>query len=466
VSAATPCTGGRPLGDHLQFVIGKIVELLPGVPDDVDSPAADVLRKLKSGELSPDELDSALLPLAAESVASDQPIEFVRIAGDVASPASVAFHALAKERQPKIAGLQLHHLGAFFDRDWRTNDWWWGRLDSVRALLDVVLDAEALQALRASGYLTKQGFTQTSDSVDDIKLWLLKTRQLQLLNERCGPQPDFDSAVKSEAFVAWAGGDRRLSSLLGTRSLTSTAIRGVITASKVVRQGTSKVAGAALTVSRPVLLAVAGVALAGRRAAAAVAWTMCLMMAVRANSAGDRWVIWVVGTCLSAAIAALVEVKFKPARSSPLQWWPYVYAFAGVAAGALAIAKYDSLQTSRFAAHGWNLWWMIPPLAAGASAVMLFFWMRWWASTALTALTAFVYFVFAHAAFRVHDHDPVAWWPRPWMFHSLWVCWVLAILGIPIIIGFMPDSMLRPSTSTSGPNDNVDTNAQDDTVDA
>ena len=30
------------------------------------------------------------------------------------------------------------------------------------------------------------------------------------------------------------------------------------------------------------------------------------------------------------------------------------------------------------------------------------------------------------------------------MFRSLWVCWLVAILGVPILIGFMTDKMLRP----------------------
>ena len=39
---------------------------------------------------------------------------------------------------------------------------------------------------------------------------------------------------------------------------------------------------------------------------------------------------------------------------------------------------------------------------------------------------------------------PLANWPEAWGFHSLWVCWLLAVLGIPILIGFMPENMLRP----------------------
>ncbi len=449
LSGATSSADGRSLGDHLRFLVETIVEHLPQLPDDVEAPAADVLRNLVSGAASAEDLDLALLPLAAESVASDQPIEFVRIAGDASSPASLAFEAHNKRRQPKIAGLQLHHLGAFFDRDWRTNDWWWGRLDSVRALLDVVLDDEALEALRESDFLSKQGFTDTNRSVEDIKHWLLKRRQHQLLDQRCGAQPDFDAATGSDEFIAWARSDRRLSALLGSRELTSTAIRGVITSSKMLRHGLGKVAQIALTVSRPTLLALAGVALAGRRAAVAVAWTVCVMAAIRAGTTTDSWALWSIGVALSVAIAALVELKIKPARSSLWDMRPYAYALVGVIAGAVALANKDSLLPNDSTSAGWK-WWLIPPIAAGISAAMLFFWMRWWAAMILTAITALLYFLFAYAAAREHAVDPLANWPTWWAFHSMWVCWLVAVLGIPIVIGFLPDAMLRPSSDTTG----------------
>ncbi|HEY0519419.1 MAG TPA: DUF3376 domain-containing protein [Ilumatobacteraceae bacterium] len=436
LSAVTPCSGGRHLREHLDFLTTQIIERIADPPKDMDCPAAEVLRNLKSGASTPADLDLALLPLAAEPIASDQPIEFVRIAGDVESPASEAF-ATHSGNGPKIAGLQLHHLGAFFDRDWRTNDWWWGRLDSVRALLDVALDDEAMKSLREGGFLAQHGFTENDTAVEDIKHWLVKKRQLELLEVRLGKQTDFDGATSSDAFVAWARKDRRLSSQLGRRTLTSTAIRGSITASKVVRAKTGKLAQVALTVSRPVLLAIAGSVLAGRRAAAAIAWTVCLMAAVRAKSQADSWVLWGIGVALCAAIAALVELKVRPTLTSPWKLWPYVYAAAGVVVGAFAILDKSSLE------HDWR-WWIIPPLAAGVSALMLFFWMRPWAAALLTTATAALYLLFSYAAVRQRDRHPLGGWPRAWMFHSLWVCWLIAILGIPIAIGFMPDSMLRP----------------------
>jgi Protein of unknown function (DUF3376)/Patatin-like phospholipase len=453
LTGVTLCPNGRRLRDYLQLLAAAIIDDLPAPPDDVDAPAADVLRNLKAGIVTPADLDLALLPLAAESVASDQPIEFVRIAGDVSSPASLAFAQYASRGQPKIAGLQLHHLGAFFDCDWRTNDWWWGRLDSVRGLLDVVLDPEAMQSLRQSNYLSTHHFAETNSTTEDIKHWLLKERQLQLLNERCGEQPDFESATTSDQFVAWARDDRRLSALLGTRALTSTAIRGVITSSKMLRYGVGKVATGVLTVIRPLLLAIAGVILAGRRAAVAIAWTLCVMAAVRARGIGDGWTLWSIGLVLSTSIAALVELKIRPARRSTWELRPYAYAIAGVVAGAWAIVNRDSLRDD------WK-WWIIPPVAAGISAATLFFWMRWWASVALTTVTALLYFLFAYAAIRHESGDALANWPPWWMFRSLWVCWLIAILGIPIGIGFMPDSMLRPQSNARQIVDDSDTNAE------
>jgi patatin-related protein len=54
----------------------------------------------------------------------------------------------------KLAGLQLHHFGAFYKRSWRANDWLWGRLDSATRLVQIVLDPRRLQRLAAEQGLT------------------------------------------------------------------------------------------------------------------------------------------------------------------------------------------------------------------------------------------------------------------------------------------------------------------------
>ena len=157
-------------------------------------------------------------------------------------------------------------------------------------------------------------------------------------------------------------------------------------------------------------------------------------------------------------------MKFRPARSSLWELRPYVYALVGVVAGAVAILNKESLLPSDPASVGWE-WWIIPPIAAGISAAMLFFWMRWWAGALLTIVTALLYLLFAYAAVREAAGDSMAYWPSSWMFHSLWVCWLIAVLAIPIAIGFMPDSMLRPVAFTSSPADSIDTNEDDNADD-
>ncbi len=461
LSAATRSDGGHPLAVHLATLTKQIIDEFPDPPESLRSPAAEVLRQLKTGGTTPEDLDLALLPLAAESVASDQPIEFVRIAGNVSSPASDAFEKLAPPGQQKIAGLQLHHLGAFFARDWRTNDWWWGRLDSVRALLDVVLDREAMQTLRDSGFLAANGFTTADHSVEDVKNWLLEQRQHQLLDEHGGPQPDFEKATSSDQFKAWATDERRLSALLGSRTLTSTTIRGVITASKMLRLGLGRVAQVALTVVRPLLLALAGVVLAGRRAAAAIAWTVCVMAAVRASNTTGSWVLWAIGVVLSVVIVGLVERKIRPARSSLWELRPYVYAIGGIVAGAVAIVNKDSLLPSDPTAVGWK-WWLIPPVAAGISAAMLFFWMRWWAATLLTDR-------------HCRPVPPVRVCRRPRERRRL-AGVLAAVVDVPFAVGVLVDRGARdcrsqsgscptrccgPSRSRTDPADSIDTNEDD-----
>jgi len=444
LSQASTLAGGCSLGDYLASQVATIVDEMPAPPDDLHIPAADVMRKLKAGVLTTDDVDRALLPLAAEPVASDQPIGFVRVAGNVETPASVEFLKHSGHGQPKIAGIQLQHLGAFFGRDWRTNDWMWGQLDSVKALLDVVLDAEAEECLRRSEYLSDNGFTSSAQSTGDLKRWLLENRQLQILNEHFPPQPTFEKATTSAEFVKWAGTDRRLSALLGTKTLTSSAVRAVITASKVLRHGAGTTAKIALTAMRPVLLAAAGVVLAGRRAAAAIAWTLCALAAVRLRNTSGAWVVWAIGVALAAAIAMLVEVRIRPAGRSLWAYRPYAYAIAAAVLGAFVILNRASLApTPSDVTIDWR-WALIPPLAAGISAAMLFFWMRWWAEALMTVLVALLYFLFAYAADRRAIGRPLANWPQAWVFHSLWVCWFVSILGIPILIGFMPESMLRP----------------------
>ena len=265
LSAATRSDGGHPLAVHLATLTKQIIDEFPDPPESLRSPAAEVLRQLKTGGTTPEDLDLASCHWPPNRWRATSP------------SSSCALRATCPRRRPTRSSSSLHRANkrspvsscttsARSSRATRrTNDWWWGRLDSVRVLLDVVLDREAMQTLRDSGFLAANGFTTADHSVEDVKNWLLEQRQRQLLDERGGPQPDFEKATSSDQFKAWATDERRLSALLGSRTLTSTTIRGVITASKMLRLGLGRVAQVALTVVRPLLLALAGVVLAGRR---------------------------------------------------------------------------------------------------------------------------------------------------------------------------------------------------------
>ena len=81
-------------------------------------------------------------------------------------------------------------------------------------------------------------------------------------------------------------------------------------------------------------------------------------------------------------------------------------------------------MSSSLIGAGWSAWWLIPPVAAGISAAMLFFWMRAGAAGALTTATAMLYLLFAYASFRAERGVPLANWPR----------W-----GVPLPVGLLAD---------------------------
>ena len=434
--------------DHLDGRMSAIVASLP-LPsgsalgsDEGAIVAAAVLRRLVEGTLELAAVERALLPLAAEPVASDQRIAFVRATGNVVSPAAIAFTAAAGPRQPKVAGVQLHHLGAFFDRDWRTNDWWWGRLDSVRALLDSVLDREAIDALRADTFLADRNIDPAADAAT-ITDALVQARQLELLNEWSQRQDaSFAAATQQPGFLEWAASNRRFSGLIGTRRLTSTAIRGALTAWRVMTAPMSRPRRVLLSPLRSAVLALIGVLLAGRRAAATLAWTLCVMSAPRASSPTGRWVTWLVGLALVAVVTWVVERKVKPTvpagTSALAAWFPTVMAVAGLVAGAIAVIGHD-----RWAGASW--WWMLPVGAAIVSAWMLFFWMARWARVAFCVLTAALYGAWAWNAddwAQGRASSALDWWP----LRTMWVCWFVAVIGMPMLVARLPDRWLRPES--------------------
>lgn len=50
----------------------------------------------------------------------------------------------------KLAGIGLANFGGFLSARWRTNDWWWGRIDAARGVVDFLETTPALEPAMAS----------------------------------------------------------------------------------------------------------------------------------------------------------------------------------------------------------------------------------------------------------------------------------------------------------------------------
>ena len=434
---------GGELVACIDRLVSGVLSSLPEVDPSLGG-AALVIERLRSGAMTWQQLERAFIPLAAEPTISDQYIEFIRVAGNVTSPASERFASLAGgNRGPKIAGTQLGHLGAFFARDWRTNDWWWGRLDAVEALLEAVLDEDAIERLHGSGYLDRIGLPATDRTIDDVKVYLLRLRQHQLIERKLGTgSGDFDAVVASRRFEDWARSDRRLTSLIGSRTLTSSAIRGVMTASKVAGIGKSRLARAGLFVIRPVLLALTGIVMAGRGAASAAVWTFCVLMAPRFSNSTTGWVVYAAGVVLAVGISGLVELKIRP--TGPVtRYWPYPLALIGLVCGAAVMLRHSWIVD-----HHPALIWLIAAVGAAAASFTLFYWAAWPTCGVFVATVFLIYGACARLA-QAEQHTS---WFDIWPVHSLWAWWMVAIMVFPMLMGRLPDSWLMPRRPSSSAN--------------
>jgi predicted acylesterase/phospholipase RssA len=451
VSAGTvDAAPGGHMMTCLDGLVDGVVSSLPEIDPSLAA-AAVVIEQLRSGATTWQQLERTFIPLAVEPAVSDQYIEFIRIAGNVTSPASERFSLLAEgNRGPKIAGTQLGHLGAFFAREWRTNDWWWGRLDTVDALLEAVLDDDAIEHLHESGYLDRVGLAATDRTIDDVKAFLLRLRQRQLIDRKLGTESgDFAAAVASPEFEDWAQKDRRLTSLLGSRTLTSSAIRGVMTASKVAGINKSRLSRAGLFVVRPLLLALTGMVMAGRGAASAAIWTFCVLMAPRFSNSTTGWIVYAVGVALAVAISLLVELRIRP-TGSKVRYWPYPLALIGLASGAAVM-----VWQSWIADHHPALIWLIAAAGAAVASFPLFYWAAW----PTCAVFVTVVFLIYGASARLAQAEQHTSWFDVWPIHSLWVWWMAAIMVFPILLGRLPDNLLmprRPSANADFGRDELD----------
>jgi patatin-related protein len=92
----------------------------------------DTLRQLLA-------LDVIQRATGAELAGIEQAVELVMISANANS------FGRPRKAQEKLAGLQVHHFGAFYKASWRANDWMWGRLDGADRLVLTLLDPLRIQ---------------------------------------------------------------------------------------------------------------------------------------------------------------------------------------------------------------------------------------------------------------------------------------------------------------------------------
>ena len=96
-----------------------------------------------------DDYDQIRFPIFYETdVGEADVVEVIRISPEDATSLINEREELKKSREAgkkarrKLAGVSLHHFGAFLDQTWRQNDIMWGRLDGAERLISALLPGE------------------------------------------------------------------------------------------------------------------------------------------------------------------------------------------------------------------------------------------------------------------------------------------------------------------------------------
>lgn len=145
--------------DVLLAYVGARVDLVVKATATLsaDSSAAlldRILRRRGKVGLRLAHMEILCFPEFLSGATGGQPIEFRRISAAAPTPLAEAFKALALATRKqegedipgdrlapdvKLAGNELSNFSAFFKKEWRDNDWLWGRLDAVPTLVDLLL---------------------------------------------------------------------------------------------------------------------------------------------------------------------------------------------------------------------------------------------------------------------------------------------------------------------------------------
>jgi hypothetical protein len=192
--AAAAIPGWRAEDDDVSDA-AKLARAL--VPPDAGRPADAAVRVLLA-------LHVVQRAAGSDLAGIEQTVELVQLSANVEN----SFDGRDRAAK-KLAGLQLHHFGAFYKRSWRANDWLWGRLDGAMRLVQIVLDPRRLRTIAAERGLSARGAAEaivgiaTRGATDEQRAYLLTRWDVDDLAKELGFLDDSTAAVPARLPRCW-----------------------------------------------------------------------------------------------------------------------------------------------------------------------------------------------------------------------------------------------------------------------
>ncbi|MEV1131495.1 DUF3376 domain-containing protein [Agromyces sp. NPDC049794] len=221
---------------------------------------------------------------------------------DIAATVNAASDRVVLDRQSKLAGYGFGNFLGFLARDWRVNDWWWGRLDATAGI------ARFFTSLAPTAVRTATAIRMLQDAVlEEADEPHVADRGLSPLEP--APAAADPSARRAARRVRLRAGTDTIANLAPSYRF-AIASRTVRLLDRVVVQpvnrGFAALAGAVLALLRPVMVALPTVADPPRLAlaagiVAAVAWLLT-WSPIRPPSAGWATAVAIITLSLAAMI--------------------------------------------------------------------------------------------------------------------------------------------------------------------
>ncbi|ANJ27481.1 DUF3376 domain-containing protein [Agromyces aureus] len=222
----------------------------------------------------------------------------------------------------KLAGLRIANFAGFLSKEWRRNDWWWGRLDAAAGLVELLESMEPAPGIKPE--------PSDASHLEPVHAALL--REMDASADRPYDGPVVSAGATDQAVVANAPDLIRERMVRGSQDLESLgsgyrvalASRVVRVASSAIVRGSGRLSpvGVVQWLLRPVLVLVPALLSPPRLMLAGIILACGLMLALRemtgdlsASSALDRsWPGALAATIVAAVIAGIRLLGARSAR--------------------------------------------------------------------------------------------------------------------------------------------------------